>query len=224
MTDMMEARMDNPVEPRDGGGRHVLWTMLAGIGIVFVAGGVAGYLSEHMVQGGGPLGTVGVVVLGVCALLIAGLAYAIWRSARKIRQGELSMARRDRMNQRTMVFSTLLGGLIALVLLVSSDVTTGDPSIFADAPIAPWVAVLLALVTGVGIPLLSWHWHNRVIDEQEADAYRSGALIAVYVYWIGAPSWWLLWRGGLVPAPDGIVIYLITIFTASIIWFWKKYR
>jgi hypothetical protein len=74
------------------------------------------------------------------------------------------------------------------------------------------------------MPLMSWYWHARVIDELEADAYRSGAMLAMYAFWIVAPVWWLLWRGGMLPAPDGVALYLMTTFVALIIWFWKKYR
>jgi hypothetical protein len=223
MTDLVEAMVTEPEKESGKSGRRVLWMMLAGVGIVFVAGGIAGYLSEHASQGGGPLGMAGTLVLSVFALAILGFAYSIWRNGQKIRISGAPAGRRDRMYQRAMVTSGLLGGLIAIILLISGDVS-GEPSVFTDTPIAPWVAILLALVVGVGVPAFSWHWHNRVIDEQEADAYRTGALIAVYVYWIGAPVWWILWRGGLVAAPDGIAIYMITMIAASAIWFWKKYR
>jgi hypothetical protein len=108
--------------------------------------------------------------------------------------------------------------------MMSATASGEAPSIFASVPIEPWVAVLLAAIVGIGMPILSWYWHARVIDEQEADAYRSGALIAIYAFWIVAPVWWLLWRGGMLPAPDGVALYLMTTFVALIIWFWKKYR
>ena len=44
---------------------------------------------------------------------------------------------------------------------------------------------------------ISLYWHLHVADEQEAAAYSRGALLGIYVFWIGAPVWWLLWRGGL---------------------------
>ena len=160
----------------------------------------------------------------VFAAIIAGLSYVIWRNGSKMKNRHGRLPRREKMNQRVMVFSALLGGGIALALMASSTAEYGDPTVFSETSIKPWVAIALSLVIGVGMPILSIYWHNRVIDEQEADAYRSGALIAIYAFWIGAPVWWLLWRGGLVPAPDGIAIYLITTFTALFVWFWKKYR
>lgn len=224
MTNLTEPRMVEPMDDDASGGRSIMWMMLSSLGIVMTAGAIAGYLAEHQSQGGGPLGTTGIIVLGVFAAIIAGLSYAIWRNGSKMKDRNGRLPRREKLNQRIMVFYALLGGAIAIALMASSTAEYGDPTVFSEAPIKPWVAILLALVVGVGMPILSVYWHNRVIDEQEADAYRSGALIAIYAFWIGAPVWWLLWRGGLVPAPDGITIYFITTFTALIVWFWKKYR
>jgi hypothetical protein len=117
----------------------------------------------------------------------------------------------------------LLGGLISIALLASASASGESPSLLAATAIEPWLAILLAAIIGIGLPALSWFWHNRVIDEQEADAYRSGALIAIYFFWIVAPVWWLLWRGGMLPAPDGIALYLATNIIAAIVWIRKKY-
>jgi hypothetical protein len=224
MMDLTEARMVEPMEENGSGGRSIMWMMLSGLGIVMTAGAIAGYLAEHQSQGGGPLDTMGIIVLAVFLAIIAGLSYAIWRNGSKIKDRHGRLPRREKLNQRIMVFSALLGGGIALALMASSTAEYGDPTVFAEAPIKPWVAIIVALIIGVGMPILSVYWHYRVIDEQEADAYRSGALIAIYTFWIGAPVWWLLWRGGLVPAPDGVIIYMATTIIALIIWFWKKYR
>lgn len=224
MTDLTEFKMVEPIDDDASGGRSILWIMLSSLGIVMTAGAIAGFLAEHQSQGGGSIDTSGIIVLSVFAAIIAGLSYAIWRNGSKMKGRGGRLSRREKLNQRIILFSGLLGGAIAIALMASSTAEFGDPTVFSEAPIKPWMAILLSLIVGVGMPVLSVYWHNRVIDEQEADAYRSGALIAIYVFWIGAPVWWLLWRGGMVPAPDGITIYLITTFTALIVWFWKKYR
>jgi hypothetical protein len=224
MTDLTESIMVEPAEEAGSNARRIMWMTVSGLGIVMTAGAVAGYLAEHQAQGGGPLGATGIIVMAVFAAIICGLAYAILRNSVKIRSSNEPLLRREKMNQRVVVGSGLLGGLIAVVLMMSATASGEAPSIFASVPIEPWVAVLLAAIVGIGMPILSWYWHARVIDEQEADAYRSGALIAIYAFWIVAPVWWLLWRGGMLPAPDGVALYLMTTFVALIIWFWKKYR
>jgi hypothetical protein len=216
--------MSNLTDDGSGNGRRKIWGMLAAVGIIMTGGAVAGFLGQHEADGGGPLAPTGVAVLAAFFLIIAGLGYVIWRQARLIRlSGEMQTSREKRSNL-IIIACGVIGGLLGLGLVVGSDLGGGPPDVFSNAPIAPAFAISLALVVGILMPVISWYWHNRVIDELEADAYRSGALIAIYAYWMISPTWWLLWRGGLVAAPDGIAIYMITIFTALFIWFWKKYR
>jgi hypothetical protein len=220
----MEQHMSNL--PDDGGrnGRRTIWIMLAVVGIIVTGGAVAGFLGQHDADGGGPLAPAGIAVLATFFLIIAGLGYAIWRQAQLIRLSGVLQTSREKRSNRIIIACGLIGGLLGLGLVVGSDLGGGPPDVFSNAPIIPAFALGLALVVGILMPIISWYWHNRVIDELEADAYRSGALIAIYAYWTISPTWWVLWRGGLVPAPDGIAIYMITIFTALFIWFWKKYR
>ena len=93
---------------------------------------------------------------------------------------------------------------------------------FSDQPLPPLTAALVIAVIVLILPV-SLYW-QRVVDEQEADAYKTGALWGIYVYWIGAAVWWFAWRGGFAPEPNGILIYFATIFTVGAIWLWKKYR
>jgi hypothetical protein len=93
----------------------------------------------------------------------------------------------------------------------------------SNAPLPPGFALALVLIIGVLLPAVSIYWHRHATDEVEADAYKVGALYALNVYMIGAPVWWLLWRGGLAPAPDGTIIYFGIVATMGVIWIRKKY-
>lgn len=220
----METKMTDLPEESSGNFSAIAWIVVASFGLVLTAGAVAGFLGEHQAQGGGMISTAGIVALATLFAVFGGLCYAIWRQAQRIRISGQRQTSREKRSNRIIIVCGLIGGLLGAGLTVGSDLSGGAPDVFSNTPIDPAFAIGLALVVGVLMPLISWYWHNRVIDELEADAYRSGALIAVYAYWTLAPTWWVLWRGGLAPAPDGIAIYLVTIFTALVIWFWKKYR
>ena len=144
--------------------------------------------------------------------------------AEKIKLSGDPLSRREKLNNRILIGCGIFGGLVALILLISGDVSAQNPNILSSDPISPVVAIILAIASGVLLPLLSWYWHAKVVDEQEEAAYRTGALIAIYAFWYIAPTWWLLWRGGILPAPDGIALYMMTTFIALFVWFWKKYR
>lgn len=219
MTSLAEAKMAK-LEEEGSSGRHVVWIAVAGLGIVMTGGAIVGFMSEINSSSDDVKSGPALAALGIFVAIIAGLAYSILRNALKIKQSEYPLSRREKLNNQIMVGSAIFGGLVAVVLVLSGDVSSG----ISDGPISPAIAIGVAFAFGVLVPLMSYYWHKKVVDEQEDAAYRSGALIAIYAFWIGAPVWWLLWRGGLVPAPDGITIYFITTFTAVIVWFWKKYR
>ena len=156
------------------------------------------------------------------AILFAALAaYVAWRTTRAMTAAAGAPTTRERRNRVVLVVCGALGGIIGMVLSLAGTTPMGA---FSNEPIAPWLAAALAFPIGVLLPLLCIYWHRSVADEQEAAAYNKGALIGLYFYLIGAPTWWLLWRGGLAPAPDGILIYFVTISVTGVIWLWAKYR
>lgn len=206
--------------PRIGGqiGR-VLLGGLAGLCAIFGVGMIVGIVMATIERGGGFDARLIAILAGV-TLLAGGAVWAAARAARSFSRAAGTPTKRERRNRTVLTACVAFGGAIGLTL------TIAEPSleIFSGAPLPASVALALAFAIGVPLPILSWYWHNRVADEQETDAYRKGALLGMYAFWIGAPVWWLLWRGGMAPAPDGVLIYFVTIAVAGIVWFWAKYR
>ena len=96
------------------------------------------------------------------------------------------------------------------------------PSAQYTSQLPLWFAILMALMWGVVVPIISWRWH-RVVDEHESRAYRDGALAAFYVVGLGAPVWWFLWRGGVLPPLQVEWVYGALMATCGIVWMWRKY-
>lgn len=208
------------LEDDGSNGRRVVWIAAAGLGIVMTGGAIVGFMSEVNSSGDDFKSGPALAALVLFIAIIAGLSYSILRNARKLKQSEYPLSRREKLNNQILAGSGIFGGVVAVVLVISGDVSSG----ISDRPISPAIAIGGAFAVGVLAPLLSWYWHARIVDEQEDAAYRSGALIAIYAFWYVAPMWWLLWRGGILPAPDGIALYMMTTFITVIVWFWKKYR
>lgn len=221
---LTEAKMTDRDEVENSNGRPTIGIALAGLGLVVTGGAIVGYISETSSAPENPFSVVDIVALAIFFAIIGSLGYAIWRNVQKIKASEGPLSRREKLNNGILVGSGLLGGLMAAMLSMSGTAAADNPDVFSDAPISPTVALLLAFTVGVLLPLLSWYWHKKVVDEQEEAAYRTGTLFAMYAFWIVAPVWWLLWRGGMLPAPDGVALYLMTSFIALIVWLWKKYR
>lgn len=223
MTNLTESAM---VDANDQGSntQRALWMILCGLGIVMLLGAIAGFLAQHNEQGGGALSSTGLIVLGVFVSVILVLAFAIWKLFQQVRQSGERVPRREMLYNRILIGCGLFGGIIGVVLAATDTLGAEEATLFASGPIPPLMAVILSVAIGIIFPAISIYWHKHVVDEQEEAAYRSGALIAIYAFWYIAPVWWLLWRGGMLPAPNGVALYLMTTFVALIVWFWKKYR
>lgn len=202
--------------------------MLAGFGIIMTTGAIAGFLGE--VDRSEGLDFVALAVLGSFVAIIAALTYIVWRNVKSMRAEGEPMSRREKLNRNIMVACGLIGGVIGIVLAVTGtlavpDDSMADPfSLFASGPLPLTVTLSLVFAWAVIMPVLAWLWHTRAIDEQEANAYRDGGYYAAYAYLILAPVWWILWRGGLLPEPDGVAIYATFAVIWTAVWFWKKYR
>ncbi len=130
-----------------------------------------------------------------------------------------------RANHRLVVLSGAIGGLIGLamaLILLRNGVPNDGPGALLTMPLPRWFAVLVALIWGIGMPIVSWRW-ERVVDEHERRAYRDGAVAGFYVMGIGAPVWWFLWRGGLAPAVDAVWLYGATMTVTGLVWLWRKH-
>jgi hypothetical protein len=210
----------------EDGGRSPLWRLLriAGLGLVtlFSIGVVTGYVASH-VERGKPFGWVAILVLVGTVLVALGCGWLLQRELRKSSDGG-PLTRREKLNRNIIIGCGLLGFLLAILMMLGGDRDLARNNAFSDAPLPTGIAIVMVLLVGVLLPIVSVFWHRSAVDEQEADAYKTGALYALYVYMIGAPVWWFAWRGGFAPPPNGIAIYLITVATVGIIWMWKKYR
>ncbi len=133
------------------------------------------------------------------------------------------LSRKERLNRNILIGCAVLGGVLGVSLAIFEPDPAENFSIFSKAPIPAIAAIIFAVIWGIIVPVISFFWH-RTVDEQEAHAYREGAYYAFYLYVFGAPLWWILWRGGLLPEPDGIAIYYATLLTCGGVWLWKKYR
>lgn len=205
-------------------GRSLAWITVAAIGTIFTAGAIVGVIAAAT-EGGQALSLTAMAIVAGLVAIIGALVYAQWNLARRIRIGGGPMTTREKLNRNIMAGCGLLGAAIGATLVATDGSIPSDPqTIFSDSPLPLALAVLLAVFWGVIMPVIAWFWHTRAIDEQEANAYRDGGYYAAYAYLMGAPTWWFLWRGGLLPEPNGTLIFCLFAIIWTAVWFWKKYR
>lgn len=207
-----------------GGGSLWRWLGLIGasLALIFALGICAGYAASSAKHGFSLID--GVILAGMVAAT-GGIAMLIVRLGHPLLGRGAHVPTRERQAFRLLLISFCLGLIFAFILVIAAPSESGDAPgyILSNRPIDPIVALVLSAVILFILPIGSWKWHS-IVDEHERDAYRVGAVTAAYLYLFGAPVWWLLWRGGLVPPPDGIIIYYAFCIAFGAVWLWKKYR
>ncbi len=213
-----------PMTAEEDLGKARLWRLVRivalGTVLLFSTGVTIGLIAAHFARDGGA-STRFLMILAGAAILVLGAGWLLLRETRRA-TGEAPLTRKERLNRNILLGSGLLGGVMGVVMVLASR--TSDPwAVFSDAPLPPVLALAFVVILGVVLPILSIYWQKAAVDELEVDAYKTGALYALYVYMIAAPIWWFAWRGGFAPEPSGVALYFLTIFTMLIVWLGKKY-
>lgn len=209
----MMAKAENDIDDDIGGkGEAVRFAKiaLAATGLLFFLGLAAG-LAGAMIQ------TLEVkpAVAAIAAVSAALAALCGWQLYRlePFSAGEGPISPKVLRARRAIGMSVIVG--VVLGLIMSIPTFTGDDPLgaFSNTPVPPWIAAAAIAVWLLVVPLLSLRWW-RSIDEHEASAYRSGAVAGFYFYIFATPSWWMAWRGGFLPEPMPMLIFIV----AMIIW------
>lgn len=222
---MTQPQIDSDLDA--GGGTVWQWLGLcaAGLGTVTMTGVIAGFSAKSFEHGWSDFGLRDAAILALIVAITLGLGWLTWRLGRKLLGPDAHIPRRERRSRNILLVSVAIGMVIGIILAGSDMMSASDDplSVLSDSPIPPALAIGLTLFLVLVLPVLSWQW-QKTVDEHERQAYQAGAVAAAYMFLILAPCWWLLWRGGLVPEPNGIILYFAFDITFLIVWFWKKYR
>jgi NhaP-type Na+/H+ or K+/H+ antiporter len=197
---------------------------VCGIGLLFCIGIIVGMFAEHIKDGGGPMSNIFLTIIAAAIAVMIAISVYLYRPVKGLFSRKNELTKRERLNHKIMWFSGLIGALTAVTMLSLDPLGMKDFSFLSNSNIPVAAAIGLAVMWCIGMPILAYVWHKKAIDEQEAAAYRDGAYFAAYAYVIGAPTWWILARGGLVPPINGVVIFIIFNFIWLGVWFYKKYR
>jgi hypothetical protein len=122
--------------------------------------------------------------------------------------------------QRRRRYWTLMGlaTAAALVLGVAGRIL-GTPY----GPIDP--AAAIGLAAALLLLMLVGNWvYFRNIDELEVASNLVGGFWGFYTFIIGWPLWHILWRGGLVPKPEMLPLYIAAALIAVVGFLWKRFQ
>ena len=84
---------------------------------------------------------------------------------------------------------------------------------------------LVVLVAAIVLAFAYGCWlMTRALDEVELNDNLWGGIAGLYVYMLGFPSWWLLWKGGVTGEPNDWVVYLVSLSVASLVYGFRRVR
>ena len=223
----MESLFKLPPAERLGTGVRIALLMVAGLLAFGMLGFFIGFGVSAIDQGHLPRKPIAWVILAGAVLLSFGLYRAFKWLLNPSLTGRMTAHERrySKMMILIMCLSAPLGAALAFMTL------RGHPSdiarrIFIDGPLPPTGAMLLAGALLLTLTIAAVLYH-RTIDDHEERAYLWGSQIAYYFIAAFIPIYWLLFRGGLVPAltAGGAMLLLLASFLLqSTVWAWFKFR
>lgn len=201
---------------------NILYIVLTVIALIFFAGVIYGFLNRHDALTDDAISdyVIGIITGIITAMIL--LSAILIKLYKKFAANDISVKEKKRRD--ILVLSGIAGGIIGVILSLQSatDKELGFYHTYY-APVPTLLALALAFFWVICMPIICYYYY-KLADEQEIYATRIGTYYSLYIYMIGAPTWWILWRGGLVPEPNGVIIYFITIFSFGGIYLWKKHR
>jgi len=197
--------------------RNAAGLLLSGALGLFLLGVVTGIATNWI--SGDAVKIKAAIVFAICVPLGIASALGARHFLKKLNGGAVSSStRKSRLAVQLAIAAGVLGGMAAGI----TNAFGMEFALFSNAP-APALAVIsLIAVWCLLAPALSIMWW-RHIDEHEKAAYSSSALIALNAYSIITPGWWLLWRGGMAPAVDPMIVFLSVITLWGAVWMVRRY-
>jgi MFS family permease len=188
----------------------------------------------------GPWGWPTPAILAAGVLISGGAIWGTLRLQPLLRAAVLPFSPATRRTMQLYKLMQLVGAMAALALIygTQSDVGknfpedlpfgvfsngTDDPlGIFSNRPVSLGFAVfaitswLLAMAIGLRRYLSA--------DEHERQANDFGKLVAFRLFFTVTPAWWVATRAGLLPQPNAMVLWLLTLLVAATTSFWRRWR
>ncbi|MCB2065069.1 MAG: hypothetical protein KDE15_00345 [Erythrobacter sp.] len=159
-------------------------------------------------------------MIGIGLPLAAILAVPLKRWMPDFTQGEPDTPRGRKM--RSVVgMLVVLGVLVAAPLIIADSATGQSLTLFGNGPVPALAAGAMIAIWGLAVPVMMVI-SRRTSDEVARGAAEFGALVGFQTFGWLAPIWWMGWRGGLLPEPQVMILFAITMIVATLANQWKR--
>ncbi len=112
---------------------------------------------------------------------------------------------------------------LSLLALIFGAYSKDHPfAVVSNSPVPVWIAILA--ITSWLLARVLREWWRSSADEHERRASDFGRNAATGVFLAVTPAWWVAARAGLLPQPDAMVLWILTMMVSTIGWSWQRYR
>jgi hypothetical protein len=118
--------------------------------------------------------------------------------------------------------SGLIVALSAVAVIYGAQLADGksDP-LFSNSPVSRGVAIFAVAAWLLGQAINKWWWYFSA-DEHERRAEDVGNLLGWALFFTVTPAWWVAARAGLVPQPNAMVLWIVTVGVSAAGYFWRR--
>ena len=169
----------------------------------------------------GPWGWQVPTFLVIDLLVVVAAIWGLWR----LKPWQGWTGPREPVSPATQKANRLFGlkellGLAAVLALVCG---ARDPiKAFSNSPLSPGVAIFAIAAWLLARALREW-WGRRS-DEHEQRAIDFGRRVGAGLFLAVTPAWWVAARGGLLPQPNVMILWAVTMLATSFGWSWYRGR
>lgn len=126
-------------------------------------------------------------------------------------------------SRRAFILFAVLGLLGGAVGFTAALIEPHEASLTTGGSLPAWFAIVAALLLVGAVTAGSIVYHRTMDELQRLDNYWA-ATMGANVLLMAYPVWLILWKGGLVPAPDAMTLYLVVLLSTGLAYAWRKLR
>lgn len=133
--------------------------------------------------------------------------------------GELAARARS----RRLAWTIGICGVAGLAIGFTLARVEGKGGLFDGGTIPAWSALLFSAAMLGAMAWGTWRFHGAMDELEQRDNLMASAL-ALNFYMGGYPIWFILWKGGLVPEPQHMILFVLTLLATALAKGWYKLR
>ena len=206
---------DTPFSAKRYFAHLILWS--AGLAFVLIAAGVIAIAASRLPDAGDAT-DFWAVLIGTPITLLA--TYGLWRTMPDFTMGEPRTARGNRM--RWLIAAIVLIGIAISLPINLADSGQGGKLLWGNGPIPQTPALIAVVMWGLSIPVVMVAGRG-VADEHTRAAGDFGMMVGFQTFAYTAPMWWMGWRGGFLPQPDVMILFIVAGGLSSAANLWKRF-